>query len=801
MKFTRSSTVAAGSLAALLSSTSGYAQTSPAPDSSGAQVRAGLEEIIVTARRRSESVQDIPVSVSALGADALEIRSVRSEGDLQAAFPGLIVRSTNSNNQLNYVIRGESVDAYSGSPPGVQPYINEVPYQVGASTTFYDLDNIQVVKGPQGTLFGRNSTGGAVLFQTREPDDDFGGYASIQYGNLDRMIAEGAVNVPVSDKVKIRFAGSATSGGAWVRNLYDNKTLGDKDEVSGRLTILVRPTDRLTNVTTLQLSDADGTNAPNTVYHTIPCGEESGFNSCLYHPDVPAFQELINGNALPGYPGGYVYPGGFESLPEFLRSKGDYVVNANAPFTHEAESKFAINKTEFEISDTLSIKNVLSYSYAKNAINYDTDYTPYPIVGQFSPEAALAGGRLPVETGEWETWSNELQLLGSAFNDRLDYLVGVFYIDSEEDYYSPLTISGIAPPDTVIQPFSVAYNAVTGNESYAVFGQGTYKLTEDLSLTLGARHTWETFTLKQGPESLFRSIIDPTPFSGAALPQKARQDNPSWTVALDYHVNDQVMIYATTRGSWRRGGFNPFNPPTPSPVTAAEGDGGNFFLPEKIRDVEAGIKYEGFVGDVPLRANLALYHAWVEDIQKTAYVVIGGTVSSSTVNVPKTRIKGFEADIHVEPTSWLQLGGSVALTDAEFTDPDSRLFGNTVTYGPFGDAPKWSGTLYADATMDLVGDLGSLTYHVDFFAQSHFYFSNLGGTIQPGTRLPGYGLVNMRLDWNDMFGSRVKASLFVKNLGDRLYYTGGTAGAQNYSLEAASFGMPRTYGMQLRVAF
>jgi len=778
-----------------------YAQTSAKSESGEkSQDRLAMEEVIVTARRRSESAQDIPVAVSALGAEALEVRSIRSEGDLQAAFPGLIVRSANNSNQLNYVIRGESVDAYSGSPPGVQPYINEVPFLVTAATTFYDLENIQAVKGPQGTLFGRNSTGGAVLFQSKEPDAEFGGYLSTQYGNLDRLITEGAINLPFSDSFKIRIAGTATSGGAWVKNLYDNKMLGDKDEQSGRVTIAVTPGDQFKNITTLQLAEADGTNAPNVPYYTIPCGEPSGFNSCLYHPDVPAFQDLISGNGLANYPTGYVYPGGFEALPEFLRSQGDYVIDANAPFRHESRSKLAINKTEFEWSEGLAIKNILSYSYSENGINYDTDYSPYPIIQQYPLDAELSGSTPPIERVKYETWSNELQLLGSAFDNQLDYLLGAFYIDSEEDYNSPLTIFGIIPPDTINPPFSVAYNAITENTSYAIFAQGTYQLTEKLNVTLGGRYTWEEVKMKQGADSVFL-FLDPTPFGGADLPQEKKESDPSWTISLDYHFTDEFMAYITTRGSWRRGGFNPFNPPTPEPTTAATGNGGNYFLPERVRDLEFGFKFEGTAGDLPLRANLALYQSWVEDIQKTAYVVIAGTASSATINVPKTEIRGLETDIQLGLTDWLSLGGSITYTDAEFTEADTQLFGNTVTYGPFGDVAEWSGTLFTDATAELGNNLGWLNYHLDIFSQSHFYFSNLGGTIQPGTKLPGYTLVNMRLDWNEMFGSHVKASLFVKNLTDELYYTGGSAGAQNFSVESATFGLPRTYGFQLRLAF
>ena len=783
MRYGFSFGLAAGSLAAVLASTSAMAADGPA-DAAAADNGTQLDEIVVTARRRAESLQDVPVTVAVVNAAALETRGIHTEADLQIAIPGLTVRTSNNSNELNYVMRGESVDAYSGSPPGVQPYIDEVPFPVMSATPFYDLDNVQAVKGPQGTLFGRNSTGGAVLFQTATPKNEFSGYASVQYGNFDRLIAEAAVDTPISDKLLVRFAGTVTSGGAFVRNLYDNTMLGDTQDRSGRITIDARPLDNLSNVLTVQLGHTSGTNAPNTAYYAIPCGQPSGFNSCTYSPDnQPFFSDLLNGKTVANYPTGFVYPGGFESLPAYQRSRGNYVIDQNTLFTHVAESDMAINKTTLDVSSDISIKNIFGYSYAENAINYDTDYSPYPIVQQYAPNAALSGGDLPTETSKTKTYSDELQLQGKAFGDRLTYLFGGFYLDSREDYFSPLWLGAAN--------VAVAYNAVTGNKSYAGFTQATYKLTDQLNATLGGRYTTEKISLEQGAQSIF----------GAGNPQSATESNPSWTASVDYHINNEVMVYATTRGSWRRGGFNPFNPPTATPLTAASDPGGNYFLPEKVRDVEGGIKFDGHIADMPFRASLAVYNSWVTDIQKTAYVVIAGTASSATINVPKTDIKGIETDANVRPLEWLRLGTALTYTDAKFTEAESRLFGNSVTYGPFGDVPRFSGSIYADAKWNLPADKGSLNYHVDLYGQSAFYFSNLGGTIQPGTQLPAYQIVNMRLDWADMFGKGVKVSLFVKNLADKLYYTGGSAGAQNFSVESATLGLPRTYGVAIRTEF
>lgn len=775
----------AGSTAAVLASTLAAAQAVSTAADASADAGNSLEAIVVTARRRAESLENVPVAVDVVNAAAIETRGIQTQADLQIAIPGLTVVSGNNNNELNYVMRGESVDGYSGSPPGVQPYIDEVPVPIMSSTAFYDLDNVQAVKGPQGTLFGRNSTGGAVLFQTATPKNEFGGYASVQYGNYDRFVAEAAVNLPViPDKLLVRFAGTATSGGAYVLNLYNNQMLGDDNERSGRVTIEARPFEGLVNVTTVQIDDATGTDVPDTAYYTVPCGQPSGFNSCTYSPNnQPFFSKLLSGALYPGYPSGYVYPGGFQSLPAFQSSRGNYVIDQNADFEHYLSSSMVINKTTLDLSSTSSIKNIFGYSYTSNSIGYDTDYSPYPIVQMYAPSDVLNGGTLPVESSKTKTISDEMQLQGTALDQRLNYLGGLFYIDTREDYLSPLWLASIDN--------AVAYHAQTDDKSYALFTQETYKLTDDLNLTLGGRYTKEDISLVQLQGSVF----------GAGSPQSISEKKPSWTASLDYHFNSAIMGYVTTRGSWRRGGFNPFNPPTATPETSANAPGGNYFLPEEIRDLEVGVKFEGHVADVPVRANIAVYNNWITDIQKTAYIVFDGTVSSATVNVPKSDVKGIEADINVRPIEWLTLGTQAAYTDARFTDPTSTLLGNPVTYGPFGDVPRFSGSIYGDTHWRLPDNKGYLNYHVDVYGQSAFYFSNLGGSVLPGTELPGYTITNMRLEWADMFGKGVKVGLFVKNLTNRLYYTGGSAGAEDFSVESAAFGAPRTFGVVVRQEF
>jgi iron complex outermembrane receptor protein len=192
---------------------------------------------------------------------------------------------------------------------------------------------------------------------------------------------------------------------------------------------------------------------------------------------------------------------------------------------------------------------------------------------------------------------------------------------------------------------------------------------------------------------------------------------------------------------------------------------------------------------------------WVDNLQKTAYVVIAGNVASASVNVPEAEVSGVEGDLNIVPTDWLRLGGSISYTYGRFTDAQSVLFGTPATFGPFGDVPRFAGTLYGETVTDLPGTLGSLTFRTDLFAESSYYFSNLANSLTPGTKIPGYALINMRLDWSNMFGKGVTGSLWVKNLADRTYYSGGTAGAQDWTVEAATVGLPRTYGFTLRYNF
>lgn len=749
-----------------------------------------IEEVVVTARRREESIQDVPATIQALTQDDLRIRNIQAESDLQSAVPGLLIRTNNSQNQINYVIRGESMEPYSGSVPGVQPYFNEVALSGNTLISFYDIQSIQVLKGPQGTLFGRNSTGGAVLYQSVEPDADFGGHFNVQYGNRDLFLTDAAVNIPlVEDKAALRLAGKGTDGGAYVKNIYDNSDQGDTRIKSGRATLLLTPNDALKNVTMAQYDKFEGTNTGRFTFYVEPCGGVGNQTTCWVSNQNAFFQDLVTsspGEYFPNYPTGYVYPEGLATFEDFLTSQGDHVLNQDSPSDYSGESSVGINTTTIELSPNLTLKNILGYAESERSFRYDNDSTPYPLL--------LAGGGLPggsqQEHREVRTISDELQLQGTAMDGNLDYILGVIYSKERVINNSPIQGMGyIAAIDTPYT-FAIRYRSRNEVESKAIFSQATYALTDSVNITAGFRQTWSKLSAEQQEFSVF--------FGGPDLSTDV--DHESWTLTLDYNVNDNLMLYATTRGSWRVGGYNPFVAPVGDEVTAA--DSGNYFEPETIRDVEVGAKFSGLVAGMPLQLNLDLFRTQVENNQKTAYTVLNGRITSATVTVPESEIEGIEASFMVEPVNWLQLGFNFSYQQAEFTDNIAELYGQTARFGPFADSPDFSGSVFANVSGDLAGDRGTLNYHIDLYSQSSFRISNLGYTFNPGDELPGYELLNMRLEWQNLMGRQgLTASIFGKNLTDEVYFTGGGGSISLYSLNSAIFGEPRTYGFALRKEF
>jgi iron complex outermembrane receptor protein len=739
-----------------------------------AETSIGADEIIVTARRREESLSKVPIAITAISGDDLAKRAIYNENDLQSAVPGLVIRQNGGVHAFNYSIRGQSVDTFTNSPPSVLPYINEVQIVTHNASTFYDMGGIQVLKGPQGTLFGRNATGGAVLYETAKPTDEFGGYIQGRYASFDARNVQGAVNLP------LRVAGSWTGGGAFVRDYFTDDEYGDLDQKSVRASLRLSPTAGLTNTTVFQYTDEDGTNTPYQLWsvNPDPCPSSSAF--CLLNTATnPGLADYLAANPA-------VFQGGLSAAVELQRELGPWVSLASYPPYHKADGLFVINTTELELGGDLLLKNIFGYNRARSDDGFDYDGSPYHF---FETQGVLTADEvkaIPTAGFKLNTrqLSNELQLQGKALDGRLDFVVGAYYLHQRQRVESNLTFG------QPVFEFPFTYTAQITTKSLAGFGQATFRATDKLSLTGGFRWTHDKTEIFQLPGSLWLGTFPDN------IPERTSAGKPSWTVSVDYQATPELMLYAAHRGSWRAGGYNYSVPP----INTTAAGGGNLFLPETTEDIEIGLKYSGDGLGVPVTFNADVFSQWVKNIQRSAYILTPAGVSLLTVNVPRARIRGAEFDMSVRPSEYLQFGLSGNYTDARYTENTVTLLGTTLQYGPFADVPEWSGTAFAEVGVPL-GDPGKLTLRGDVYGQTEMNFSNVSATANPNTTLPGYALVNARLTWSEIMGSRLSASAFVRNLGNKRYWSGGNAAGNGGNTNVVNPGMPRMWGGELRFEF
>ncbi|MFC4312269.1 TonB-dependent receptor [Steroidobacter flavus] len=788
-------------IAAVASATSVYAQDVSTADPAAAQTEgSGLEEVIVTAQRRAENLQRAPVAVSVLSADALVDRAVTTESDLPQLAPGLSVRASQSSNQLNYALRGQSLDAFSATRPGVLPYVNEI--QVGGgggSSAFYDLQSVQVLKGPQGTLFGRNATGGAVLFTTAKPVNEFGGYTLARVGNYDLRQLEGAINVPVVDEtLLVRLSGFYQKRDGYQKNLLKDERAGDVDRYGGRASVTLKPTERITNELVVDYLHADGNSLVGGLYSLNPNGlvpiiALTNFgNAAQFDSIISGFVAGAGGppNAGQGAAAAYAAanptldPGGVASYLQTQRRRGPYEVESDGPNEYRARNTVVSNITSFEVGENATIRNIAGYTNIEGDLYGDIDGVPYGI------DDNGATGNIQ----RTRQYSDELQLQGESFDGQLKYVVGGYY--SYERNFN-LTTSRLLNFPIIA---SVQLNtSVIHNKTLAGYSQGTYDLSEltgieGLGVTAGARYTSEKISIDTLPDDI---SFDDSPSIRARydFSQSKTFDNVSWTFGIQEQLNPNVLLYLASRRSFRNGGYNNVVRPVPGLGT----EGGNGYDTEQVTDVEVGTKFDGRLGGMPARLNVALYHNWIEDAQRVAYTLVAGSPAAVTVNVPEARVRGVEIDGLIEPTTWLQLGAAVNYTDAEFTDNLVSVSGGTpVEFGTYPDTPEWSGSAFGQLTVPVSSAL-ELTFRTDVYAQESAWFSSTGN-LNPATELPGYALVNFRIGLQDeAAGWSVSANL--KNAFDRVYWVGGVALGELFQTNTAVPGEPRTFLLETSYRF
>lgn len=790
------------------------APATPAPTGASASDAAGEPgvnaDIIVTAQRRDESLSKTPVSVAVISAGQLAKAQIVTEQDLRIVTPGLTIRTGIDSNQENYSLRGQSQDPFSNTQPGVLPYINEVQIGgEGGSSAFYDLQSVQVLKGPQGTLFGRSATGGAVLFTTAKPTDTFGGYLSGSYGNYNAQKVEGAINVPlIGDKLMARVAGIYDKRDGMQYNLFNNQHVGGHKRWGGRFSLTAN-IDKVHNELVVDYLKSDSQSTVSVISGLTPF---TGVGS----PYIPA-ELLYSGTSTPvatmtgictlqaavGFPGcgtAGVNPAvaGFynnyfadpkhptEGMRAFLNeqsARGPYVVDTNGPNTYKGRDIIVTNSTTIDLGNETKIKNIFGYTHLKQHTASDADGTPY----------ALAASDFGVNGGDDSTTrqvSEELQLVGKTMSDHLDYVVGGYFANDRtanptREYYFDIFFGG----QHSVNDFT------TTSRTFAGYGQATYHFgASGLAATAGLRYTSEKVSIQTLPDDTNRIALgNPAP-AGYSYDQSQQNNKLSWTFGLQDQVNSDLMFYAASRRAYKSGGYNGVL----APKIGNASNAGNAYDAERVTDVEVGSKYKGRVGDVAVRAAIALFYMWNKDAQRVAYTLVAGNPATLTVNVPKGHVDGIESDFTVQPSRWFSFGFSANYLNAQFASDPVLVNGLTQVFNRVPDAPKFTGTVYADVTVP-VRDNVAVSLHGDVYGQTKTYDSERYED-GPGTTLPGYSLVNFRLGLqDDKAGWSLTANL--KNAFDKVFFVGGLPVGEIYQVNTLAPGDRRTVTVEARFKF
>jgi iron complex outermembrane receptor protein len=743
----------------------------PTPDMAAPAI-AALEEVIVTARRREERLQSVPIAVTTFDRTQLNDRNITSTQDLGLFVPSFVVNN-NAGFAPGFVLRGQG--STLGAGPGVVAYFAEVPFISGQNATgafqggtgagmFYDLENVQVLKGPQGTLFGRNTTGGAVLFSPQKPRNDYEGYAQLTVGDYNWHETEAALNVPlVPDRLLLRVAGDVSMRDGYTRDVgpyFPGQDYDNRDYWAFRLSLTARPSDDFENTL---------------------------IASSLY------VHQTGNGGSLFAVKPGGVAAQAFPQVAAFLalqQALGPRETELSTPQIDKQWTYGLIDIARWDLSDTLTLKNIAGYQVDKNSTGIiDFDYSPFAIQDLSVPKGWQ---------GASKQYSEELQLTGKALDGALQWTGGVYL---EYDKPTDMPQYGVALPiltGGVYRPAFIVVQGSTTQRTQAIYGQATYDLSDlwapldGLKLTAGYRYTWDY-------RSDTSDIYIPTSankcaertgfvFPDCGLGSSGQFHAPTWTLGLDYQAGPQTLLYVTGRRGYKSGGFN-LNTPEHSTYSR--------FQPELVTDVEIGVKADWTLFGVKARTDIDAFHTDYTEIQRAISVLINGLSSPVTENAAVATIEGVEFEGTILPTPRTEIALSYSYLASKYDRYFSPTLGN-LSGLQFPFTPKNKVSLTGRYHLPIGGDLGDLSLAATYLLQSSV---NGGPDYDASNVIQGYGLLNLRLDWKKIAGSGFDASLFATNAADTVYKTRVSGLYNIFGVAGAAYGEPRIFGFQLAYRF
>jgi iron complex outermembrane receptor protein len=717
-----------------------------APGQSVEQQAGAIDEIVVTAQRREERLQDVPLSIAAYSGDTLRQLGASSVTDIVAHTPGVQFQApAGSSGFPVYNIRGVTLLDFSyTNESSVALYADDVYLGNPAFATLqlFDVDRVEVLRGPQGTLYGRNASGGLVHYISRRPTDTLQGNALIEYGSFDDIVFEGAVSGPLSDRVRGRLAMRYNENDGWQKNRFTGTRLAKVDHAIGvRGIIEADLTDAVSLTVSANYSNTEGSEDGRASFGKRVPGSPTV--SCSV-ADVLA-SRCANG-------AGYLDP---DPDPRHVSSE-----MAKIPYDMEAAGGLVKLEADLGFGTLTSIS---AYQWGKKWDAIDVDAAP------------VSASNLEIRYFiRHKQFSEELRLGGST--DRFDWVVGAFYYEDSRFFtaeFAQLGLGNYTDQDI---------------ESLSGYGQTTYKLTDTVNLTAGLRYTNDKKELNE-----LALVANPRPGTrdGTSLflvEDKIDPSRTTWRLGIDWHVTPDVMLFATAATGFKSGGYNT------SLVTALSAVGP--VDPEKITTYEVGAKTQWFGGR--LISNLNLYYSDYKDIQAAVSVpcTAPSCVSPSVgeyLNIGKAEIYGAELEFTARPLPDLSMSLGVAYNQNELSAPPTITIAGTPLDGKdLANTPKYSAS-GAINWEPVVNDYGSLILGADFSYQSKIFFrpDNTPFAVQKG-----YTLVGARVGWAMTNGIRIEA--FARNLLDKEYFVSMTDVGE---VAPATWGKPRTFGVRVSADF
>ncbi|MDA5194433.1 TonB-dependent receptor [Govanella unica] len=721
-----------------------FAQDKPAGEAGSF----GIEEIIVTSQRRAESLQTVPIAITAFSASDIEKRHFNTALALVGQTPNLVIKTSQGEAKPTIFLRGMGFNDFNATAVGAVGVYNDEVYIGGASNQLvqmFDLERVEVLRGPQGTLYGRNTTGGAINFIARKPDNDLSATAYASYGRFNSVDLQGAIGGGlVDDKLSARVAGTYSRSDGDQFNEFTQKRAGGYEKWAGRLLLKLTPSD-------------------NTEFLLNVHGGNNDSDGTILHNEG-------------------LLPGGVDAFG-FKETGGFYTIDQNLPYFTRIKS-FGTSFTAKLDFETVSLTTISAYEQVKYQNRNDADASPLDFIDlnykdrqhQFSQELRLASRG----EGPW------------------DWIIGGYYYTEDlkaDNLYDigqfARALGAVPDLDDPNAPLRIAQPYDQDSRSYAVFGQTSYAITEKVKATLGLRWTRDRKAM------VFRTFADEPSLGFAPLIPETLSKN-TWNavtgrVGVDYQVTDDAMLYASYNRGYKSGGYNGgalFDPIEATP-----------FNPEKVNAYEVGFKTRWL--DNRLTLNGALFYNNYSDLQVFRFITGENGLPVTLVdNAASARIKGFELEASLVPVEGLRIDMGLGLLDAKYQDfitqaPDQT--GNFVNIDLSGNrlvgAPKvtYSGSIeYAVPVTDSL----VVTPRAEWSYTSKQFFDT---SNDPLLSQDGYWLMNASLTLSSA-DSRYELAVWGRNiLGEK--YNLDKVPLANFGLNQVVRGTRSSYGVSLRFRY